>query len=99
MPQLQGPSDHELGWTHIARRNINDEAISQITAKDYRAAGIAMANGVIDRTGGSRDIQVEADAAQLLWNSAPDTADHQFLELLGGYRDTLHEYVNRGNER
>lgn len=90
-------AEREGRWIDIAQRNLgpNREALNKISVQDYRAAGVAMANGVIDKRG---DIAVEASAAQLLWDCTPKTADPAFIELIGGYRDTLVEFQERGSD-
>jgi hypothetical protein len=84
-------------WGDIAQRALvdNSEALDKLAVQDYRAAGVAMANGVIGRGG---DIAPEVQAAQLLWDTVPETADPTFIELIGGYRDTLREHQERGSD-
>jgi hypothetical protein len=92
-------TEREARWSDIAQRNLvnSREALDKISIQDYQAAGVAMANGVIEREQGE-GISIEAATAQLLWDSLPETADPAFVELVSGYRDALNEYVNRGSD-
>jgi hypothetical protein len=93
------PPDYARIWADIVYRNINNPAMGRIAVEDYRAAGVEMANGVIDRCkSDAAALAVEAAAAQTLWDTAPETAESSFLELVSGYRDTLNEHVNRSSD-
>jgi hypothetical protein len=93
------PPDYARIWADIVYRNINNPAMGRIAVEDYRAAGVEMANGVIDRCKANpADLDAEVAAAQTLWDTAPETAEPSFLELVSGYRDTLNEHVNGSSD-
>jgi hypothetical protein len=92
-------SDRSRSWGDIVRAAAVPEVVEAVNAKDYGAAGVRMANSVIERTPDGRALELEAQAADLLWGNAPGDSDPGFLELLSSYRDTLNEYVHRGDDR
>ncbi len=94
------PPEYARSWGDVIYRNVTNPTLDKIAVKDYEAAGVTMANGVIERCKANpdEDVTVEAAAAQHLWDTVPQAADPAFVDLLRGYRDTLAEYVNRGND-
>jgi hypothetical protein len=93
------PPDYIRIWSDVVYRNINNPALDRIAVLDYRAAGVEMANGVIERCKANpSDLTAEVAAARTLWDTAPETAEPFFLELVSGYRDTLNEHVNRSSD-
>lgn len=68
----------------------------RLTASRAYADGQTAANDVIEHR--PADVPVELDAADELWNNASRETDALFLATTSGFRDTLREYAERGND-